>query len=141
MATSKVYRPSVDYTLATEVTVQTSPVNEKTAFIPAMQIVTPTGGVGAATATVTSVASTATSTSIIAANTSRQGLSISNTDANILYLLLGGGTASATNFTVAIGGATATAIGYYEVPYGFTGAITGIWAVDGTGAALVTEYT
>ncbi len=141
MATSKVYRPNTDYTLATEITVQTSPTNEKTAFIPAMQIVTPSGGVGAGTATVTSVASAAASTSIIAANTARQGLSISNTDANILYLLLGGGTASATNFTVALSGATATAIGYYEVPYGFTGAITGIWAVDGAGAALVTEYT
>jgi len=141
MATSKVYRPNIDYSLATEVTVQTSPVNEKTAFIQAMQLVGADGTAGSSTATVTSVASAAASTTIKAANTSRKGLSISNTDANILYLLLGGGTASATNFTVAISGATATAIGYYEVPYGFTGAITGIWAVDGAGAALVTEYT
>lgn len=99
------------------------------------------GASATATATVTSVASAATSTSIIAANTARKGLSVSNTDANILYLLLGGGTASATNFTVAISGATATAIGYFEAPYGFTGAITGIWAVDGAGSALVTEYS
>lgn len=95
----------------------------------------------AAGATVTSVNSAATSTTIIAANRNRSGVSISNTDANILYLKLGGGPASATDFTVAIPGATATAIGYYEVPYGFTGAITGVWAVDGTGAALVTEFT
>lgn len=93
------------------------------------------------TATVTTVASAAVSTVIKAANTLRRGLTISNTDANILYVLLGGGTASATNFTYAIPGATATVIGYYEVPYGFTGAISGIWAVDGTGSAIVTEIT
>jgi len=85
---------------------------------------------------ITFVASAATSTSIIAANTARQGLSISNTDANVLYLLIGGGTASATNFSVQV-----AANGYFEMPYGFTGAVTGIWAVDGSGAALVTEYT
>jgi len=94
----------------------------------------------AASATVTSVASANSSTAIVAANRFRSGLSVSNTDANILYLKLGGGTASATDFTVALSGATSTAIAYYEVPYGFTGAISGIWAADGAGAALVTEY-
>jgi len=133
MAVNDVFRPNVDYTLATQVT---SPVSGKTAFVPSVQVVTPGGGVGPATATVTSVASAATSTSIVAANTSRLGLSITNTDANALYLLIGGGTASATNFSVAL-----AANNYYELPFGFTGAITGIWAVDGGGAALVTEYS
>jgi len=90
--------------------------------------------------TITSVSSATSSTAIAAANPDRKGLSISNTDANILYLLIGGGTASATNFSVALSGATATAIPYFELPYGFTGAVSGIWAVDGTGVALVTEY-
>ena len=92
------------------------------------------------TATVTSVASAAVSTAIVAENGARRGLIISNTDANILYLRLGGGTASATAFTVAIPGATATVIDKYQVPFGFVGAITGIWAIDGLGSAVITEF-
>lgn len=90
-----------------------------------------------ATATVTAVASGIASVTIKAANTARKGITVTNTDANILYLLVGGGTASATNFSVAVAATT----GYWEAPYGFTGAITGIWALDGAGSALVTEYT
>lgn len=86
-------------------------------------------------ATVTSVNSAATSTSIIAANRYRSGVTVTNTDANTLYLLVGGGTASATNYSVPI-----AAGAHWEAPYGFTGAITGIWSGDGAGAALVTEY-
>lgn len=89
----------------------------------------------AAGATVTSVNSAATSTTIIAANRLRAGVTVANTDASTLYLLVGGGTASATNYSVPIASG-----GYWEAPYGFTGAITGIWASDGSGAALVTEY-
>lgn len=96
----------------------------------------PTGDNAVNTATVTSVSSAATSTSILAANTARYGGSITNTDANALYLLLGGGTASATNYSVKL-----FTDDYFEIPFGFTGAITGIWAADGSGAALVTEYT
>lgn len=89
----------------------------------------------AAGATVTSVNSAATSTTIIAANRYRAGVSVTNTDANALYLLVGGGTASTTNYSVKL-----VSDGYFEVPYNFTGAITGIWAADGSGTALVTEY-
>lgn len=89
----------------------------------------------AAGATVTSVNSAASSTTIIAANRLRAGVTVTNTDANILYLRVGGGTASSTSFSVAL-----AANAHWEAPYGFTGEITGIWAVDGTGAALVTEY-
>ena len=33
-------------------------------------------------------------------------------------------------------------MGYYEVPFGYTGQLTGIWATDpGDGAARVTEIT
>lgn len=89
----------------------------------------------AAGATVTSVNSAASSTAIIAANRLRSGVTVTNTDANTLYLLVGGGTASATNFSVAL-----AQNAHWEAPYGFTGAITGIWAADGSGVALVTEY-
>lgn len=165
MATSKAYRPNVDLTAATEITVPTSPVNSKTAFIPNTMLVDDTGeaiGTGdnplvvsggggggggmtqseflaalrSPTGTKTAVASGITSVTILAANANRKGATITNTDANALYLDLSGATASSTSYTVAV----ATG-GYYEVPFGYSGNITGIWAADGTGSALVTEFT
>lgn len=90
----------------------------------------------ASAAALTSVNSAATSGTILAANAARKGASISNTDANALYLDLSGGTASATNYSVKV-----AADGYFEVPFGLTGLITGIWASDGAGAALATEFS
>lgn len=89
----------------------------------------------ASSSTLTSVASAAASTQLLAANTARKGAIITNTDANALFIDLSGGTASSTSYSVQL-----ATDGTYEVPYGYTGAITGIWAVDGTGAALVTEF-
>lgn len=82
------------------------------------------------------VASGTTSVAILAANDAREGAVIVNTDANTLYLDLSGGAAAATRYTKAL-----AANGEYEVPFGYTGAITGVWAADGTGSALVTEFT
>lgn len=87
------------------------------------------------TGTVSSVPSGTVSVGILSANPNRLGATITNTDANTLRLLLSTGTASATNFTVAI-----QSDGYYEVPFGYTGDIVGIWDADGSGAALVTEF-
>ncbi|MBB6424948.1 hypothetical protein [Sphingopyxis sp. JAI128] len=87
------------------------------------------------TGTVSSVPSGTASVGILSANPNRLGATITNTDANTLRLLLSTGTASATNFTVAI-----QSDGYYEVPFGYTGDIVGIWDADGSGAALVTEF-
>lgn len=136
MATSKAYRPNVDYTAATEVTVATSPVNTKTAFIPSYQAVNSSGTAGAGTGTLTSVDSTTVSGTILAANPDRLGAVIYNTDANALYILLGAGTASASNLSWSI-----AANSQYEVPFGYTGIIVGAWAADGAGAAKVTEFT
>jgi len=84
---------------------------------------------------VTSVASSATSVSLIAANTARRGVSIQNTSTSILYILVGGGTATATTaHSVQI-----PSNGYWEAPYGFTGAVSGIWA-SANGSANITEY-
>lgn len=96
----------------------------------------PAGDGAVNTGTTTSVASQATAITILAANSARFGASVSNDDANVLYLLLGAGTVSATVYTVQV-----PAGGYYEVPYGFTGILTGLWAADGSGSARVTEYT
>lgn len=84
-----------------------------------------------------SVASAAASTSLLAANTRRRGGSIFNTDANALCIRMDGGTATTTTgFNVRL-----TQNQYFEIPFGYTGAITGIWEVDGAGAANIAEYT
>lgn len=92
----------------------------------------------AATGTKTSVNSGVASVTILAANAARKGAMFKNTDANILYLDLSGGTASATSYSVDIAPG-----GFYELPSSplYTGLITGIWAADGSGAALVTEFS
>lgn len=85
-------------------------------------------------ATISAVASGVVSATLLAANASRRGATITNTDANALYVKYGS-TASATSFTVTI-----PANGYWEMPYPtYTGIITGIWAADGTGSAIITE--
>ena len=84
---------------------------------------------------VTTVASSASSVTLIAANPKRRLVTIQNTSTAILYVLVGGGTATATtSHSVQV-----PSNGYYEVPLGYTGAITGIWA-SANGSANITEY-
>jgi hypothetical protein len=87
------------------------------------------------TAAFSTVASTNSSTTLIASNSSRKGLLIVNTDANILYVDLSGGTAATTRYSRAL-----VQNEQWEVPFACTGAVTGIWAADGSGSALVTEF-
>jgi hypothetical protein len=89
-----------------------------------------------ATGTKSAVGSGIASVTILAANTARKGATITNTDANALYVDLSGGTASATSFTDKV-----LTDGVLEVPFGYTGLITGIWAADGAGGAVVVEFT
>lgn len=88
----------------------------------------------APTATLTNVASSATNVTVLALNTNRLGATIFNDSAQVLSIKLGA-TASATSFTMKI-----AAQGYYEVPFGYTGIIDGIW-VSADGNARVTELT
>jgi hypothetical protein len=85
---------------------------------------------------VTRVASAAADTLILASNPARRGATIYNSDANALQLLLSTGAASSTNFTTQL--ATGA---YYEVPFGYSGPIRGIWLLAGAGAAQVTEFS
>jgi hypothetical protein len=85
------------------------------------------------TATRSEVPSTAVSTTILAANPLRKGAAIFNTDANVLYLNIAGGVATVNGIPLA------ALTGYYEIPFGITNAITGIWAADGSGQATVYE--
>lgn len=91
---------------------------------------------GPSAGALTVVNSVATPVLILAANPDRKGAIITNTDANALHLLLASGVVSTTNFTVLV-----APNGSYEVPFGFTGTIAGIWAADGAGSAMVTELT
>ena len=78
----------------------------------------------------------ATSVTILAANTARKGAAVQNDSGSaVLYLRL-----SAVAATAASGGHTvALAAGaYYEAPFSYAGAITGIWA-SAAGFANVTE--
>lgn len=88
------------------------------------------------TAAITSVASSTSSVTLLASNTARKGASIQNTSTAILYVLLSSGTATATtSHSVQMASGT-----YYEIPFGYTGAITGIWA-SANGQANMTEFT
>ena len=84
---------------------------------------------------ITSVASAASSTALLAPEGSRKGLIVTNTDANTLYVLLDGGTASATNHSFQLAQNASSII------YGWTGAVVGLWAGDGSGVALLTTWT
>lgn len=89
------------------------------------------------TGTHSSVNSGTSSVTILAANASRKGAIIMNTDANNLFLDFSGGTAVAASRAQKKLGQNESA----EVPAGYTGLITGIWAADGAGVASVVEFT
>lgn len=90
-----------------------------------------------ATATQTQVPDNAASVTILASNASRKGATIVNTSTATLYLRFSSSAATTSNYTVAL-----VAGAYYEVPFQYTGQITGIWATDpNTGNANVTEFT
>ncbi|MBD2202757.1 hypothetical protein H6G33_17920 [Calothrix sp. FACHB-1219] len=86
------------------------------------------------TSTPTSVNSSASSVTILEANVTRKGATIWNNSTATLYIEFGA-TASASAFTAKL-----LAGGYYEVPFNYTGVISGIWSAA-NGAALVRELT
>ena len=91
----------------------------------------------AATASVTSVDDNNASVSLLAANSNRISATIFNDSSALLYVLLGTGTASSTNYTAKV-----YSNGYYEIPSTWQGAVQGIWATDpNDGAARITEMT
>ena len=74
-----------------------------------------------------------TSATLIASNTSRKMLTIQNVGAGILYVLLGSGTASSTNFSLQMNSGD-----YYENGF-YNGQVNAIFASSGT--AYVTSLT
>lgn len=86
------------------------------------------------TGTHANVASSASNVTLLASNASRLGATIYNDSTAILYVKLGA-TASTTSYA-----AQMATLSYYEVPFGYTGIIDGIWA-SANGNARVTELT
>jgi hypothetical protein len=86
------------------------------------------------TPVLTSVAAAVSSTSLLAANLNRIGATFYNDSTAVLYLALAG-SASTTAYTLQV-----PQNGYYEVPYGYDGAIFGIWA-SANGSVRITELT
>jgi hypothetical protein len=90
----------------------------------------------ASTSNVTSVPGATSSTSVLAANSSRIFASIYNNTNKNMYILLGSGTASTSNFSILV-----MTTAYWEVPNDYTGAINAIWSPGVTGSCLVTELS
>jgi hypothetical protein len=88
----------------------------------------------AGTGTQTSVASSASNVTLLAANTSRKGAQLYNDSTQVCYVRMQA-TATSSNFSVAMQPSD-----YYEVPFGYSGIIDGIWA-SANGNMRVTEYT
>ena len=97
-------------------------------------------------ATRSTVAASTTAAIILQAFAPRKGARILNNSTAIFYGLYGPGTPSATNYSFVLGPLTASPIvpvglpSYEDVPFGYTGVVTGVWAAA-NGSVLVTEFT
>lgn len=112
----------------------TSPVKLK-AHPTRRRLMLETTQIPSSSAAVTQVADSASVQTLLAANDNRTGASIQNNSSEALYVKLGS-TATASDFTIKL-----FQDDYFEVPYGYTGIITGIWANNSSGQAQVTEFT
>lgn len=89
-----------------------------------------------ATATPTFKASSVTVITLLESNPLRIGATIFNEGTATLTLHLGAG-ASATVYTLVM-----AATGYYELPFGYTGIVTGLWsAASASNNARIVEFT
>lgn len=90
------------------------------------------------TGTITSVAAVNSDTLLLSANANRRGLYVYNdTTSAKLYLGFSTSTITTTNFSVQL-----VAGGVFEIPFGYTGQLRGMWTVtEADGYALLTELT
>lgn len=84
--------------------------------------------------TTTSVAASTSSVILLSANGARLGATIYNDSMNLMYVKLGS-TASISSFEIKL-----FPLSYYELPYGYTGEVDGIWS-SATGFARIGELT
>lgn len=100
-----------------------------------LYIANPGGAAAPTSGTVTSIAATGTVGGVLlkAANANRKGATIFNNASTNLYVSLGT-SATTTSFQVLI-----VPTGYYEMPFTFTGDVSGAWSGTPTGNALFGE--
>ncbi|MFY7930329.1 MAG: hypothetical protein ACOVS5_15755 [Oligoflexus sp.] len=80
------------------------------------------------------VGQTSSAVQLLASNPLRRGATVYNSSTARLALGLGSVPSFAGVFIILDPGA------YYELPYGFTGVVHGLWAVGGSGLAEVNEF-
>lgn len=100
----------------------------------AAPVVVDTGHTQPMTGTNSSVTASVTAVTLLASNGPRRGATVYNDSTSPLKLSLGS-VVTASSFTLIVAGG-----GYYEVPFGYRGDITGLWSAA-IGAARVTELT
>jgi cystathionine beta-lyase/cystathionine gamma-synthase len=91
----------------------------------------------AVSSSITTLALTETSTEVLAEEDAKAGASFVNLSNADAYILLGSGTASATNYTVKLahGGDD-----IYETPYNYSGAVQVVFAHSGSGNLVITKF-
>jgi sensor c-di-GMP phosphodiesterase-like protein len=87
------------------------------------------------TATPSTVAAVTASTVLLAAKTTRRGATIFNDSAATLYVNFGATADATDNYVVPLDSKA-----YYEVPFAYTGVISGIWSAA-NGNAQIYELT
>lgn len=91
----------------------------------------------ASTGTPSVVSANVSAVTLLAANAARKGATIYNRSNKSLYVMLANSTPSSTSHTVMV-----QAGAYFEIPYGYTGIVKGIWApTSPSNDAQIVEYT
>ena len=91
------------------------------------------------TNTTSSVAGSVSVQTLIASNANRLGGTVYNDSSAVLYIKLGP-SASTSDFTALIASNSSGVGGYYEIPFGYTGIVTGVWS-SAAGNARCGELT
>ena len=93
---------------------------------------------GANSSTIVTQAVTTVNVEVLAANEGTVGASFVNLSNKDAYILLGSGTASATNYTVKL---VSNNGAVYEMPYNYSGAVNVVFSNTGTGNLVITKFS
>lgn len=96
---------------------------------------------GPTTATPTNVTSNAASVTILAANAARKGAMVYNNSDKVLHISFATPATTDNSFVDLAPESSGLQGGYWELPFGYRGAIYGIWEAGPTGKANITEIT
>lgn len=132
--------PSSAFTVALSSVATVTPSSAITVALSSVATVTPSSAISvrqspASLGTVTSVTASSSSQTILASNANRMGATVFNESNQVLYLTTSSATTSTAAYSVQM-----PSNGYYETPYNYVGAITGLWATS-SGAGRITELS